>query len=300
MATNNRANKSLDTKLLSSYEAGSAFTIDSAQYTAFRLAHAADDVPFEVVPLQIVLGSAKGRFFVVGRTVLLKKLPKSQLGACPSNDTLLVFQLAASGRWQIVLEPSASAGAFATLATGRGGQAPPLPASLTSAVSGVPGRVANALARYEASGSLGPFRRSDFTGACWAVPDPRAAILGAQQQGFEARELFSPSGRVVSYLLSDGKALEMFTLRFAETIVAGSGTSIYWPHDRSQPSYDLLPIGHYSRVTEAGEVEIAAFVSPSGGYELCGAYSGVTSVTGARARASAEGTAPTLLGFVRG
>jgi|GEM_PF-2823139 len=303
MATNNRANAHLDTRLLGSYEAGSAYTIDAAQYQASRLAHASNNVPFSVVPLETVLapGSATSpeRFVVVGKTVLLKKLPKSQLGSCPSNDTLLVFQRSAGGRWQIVLEPSASTGAFARFATTAGHVASPVPSSLASTAGGVPGRVARALVRYEASGALGPFRRSDFSGSCWAVPDPRAAVQGALQAGFDARELFSPSGAALTYPLEGGRALELFTLRFADTIVAGSGTSIYWRHDSTIPSSALLPVGHYSRVTESGAVEIAAFVSPSGSYQLCGAYSGTTSITGVRAKVSSGGTGPTLLGFVR-
>jgi hypothetical protein len=303
MATNNRSNAALDTKLLGTYETGSAFTIDSADYEASRLAHSSSSVPFGVVPLQTVLssvglsGGTPARFLVVGRTVIEKKLPKKDLGACPEDDTLLVFQATARGRWQIVLEPSADAGGFAELATGGGHEASPVPAALASTAAGVPSRVANALVRYEASGSLGPFDKSDFNGACWAVPDPRAAVEQAQASGFDARELFSPAGLALTYLLRNGKALELFTLRYADTIVAPVNSPIIWHHNARIVSSSLLPAGSYSRITESGEVEIAAFVDSSGAYKLVGAYSGTTEITGDRTAPGSSTTQPTLLAF---
>ena len=298
MATNNRANASLDTKLLASYETGSAFAIDAAQYQASRLAHASDSLPFGVVPLQTVVSGSgtPERFLVVGRTVLSRRVPKSQLGACPNDDTLLLFEHSAPGdRWRIALEPSADAGRFAELAASRDGTASVVPAALEKATDELPGRVAAALVRFEASGRLGSLRPSDFNGACWAVPNPRLAVQQAEQAGFDARELFAPVGPSVTFALADGGGLALFALRFVETIVAPVSSAIAWHHDSQVITSSLLPAGRYSRVTETGEVEIAALVGSSGTYGLAGAYSGTTSITGTKAKAPLSGGPGTLL-----
>lgn len=248
--------------------------------------------------LQTVVSSSAvpERFLVVGRTVLSKKLPPSQLGPCPNDDTLLLFERSAPGdRWRIVLEPSADAGRFATLATSPGGTASAVPAAVEKAAGGLPARVATALVRYEASGRLGSLRQGDFNGACWAVPNPRLAVQQAQQAGFDARELFTPLGDSVTFALADGEGLALFALRFAETIVAPASSAIVWHHDSQVITSSLLPAGRYSRVTETGEVEIAAFVGSSGAYRLAGAYSGTTSITGAKEKAPPPGGPPTLL-----
>ncbi len=294
MSTNNKANSALDTPLLASYEAGSAFAIDAADYKASRLAHVTGSIPFGVKPLQVVLGSGGNSFLVVGETVLLAKLPKSRLGACPNSDTVLAFERSRAGRWQIVLEPSADSGRFPTLATATGGLARSVPAAASSVARRLPGEVATALEHYEASGQVGSLSRSDFTGSCWQVPDPHAEVISEQAAGFDARELYSPSGRTLTFPMPGGDTLVLFTLASSESIVAPAGAAVRWRHVSGAPWMSLLPAGLYGQVVESGQLEIAAVMSPGGGYRLVGAYSGITSVTGVKAKAQAPGGQPTL------
>jgi hypothetical protein len=299
MSRNNRANASLDTSLLASYEAGSAFRLDSATYRAVRRAERATGSkawarsiggPFSVSLRTVAIertGAYPARFLAIGDVKPLS--PSSPSG--PRCATILEFERrSARASWRIVLEPTVDA----SLSSSR------LPSGyerrpskrLARQASRLPGAVVKALLAEETSGKLGPFKRSDFAGGCWQLPNPRADVLGANASGFDQRDLFSvlkPSDTSV-FPISAKSALAVFTLDYDDQLIAGSTSRpLPWTHpsigkDPSAAWTYLLPKGYYSEVSEKGELEVAAEVSASGSYVVVGSYEGVTSLTGRRAR----------------
>ncbi|MGH9291238.1 MAG: hypothetical protein ACRDZ6_00475, partial [Acidimicrobiales bacterium] len=295
MTTNNTANSKLDERLLASYETGSALDIDAAQYRGARLSGTnAGSTPFALHLRQTVIGpSSSGRatdlesFVAVGRSYLLKKQPRSAKSSCPHPDTVLVFESRHGGAYKIALEPSADAGAVPRITTSRRDLAPALSAPLARSAARLPGAIATALERYEASGKLGGLSKGDFSGVCWALPNPRAELREAARAGFEERDLYRATGSVVSYPVSGHRAFVIFTLRSAESILAPSGNYVEWQHSRDDPSSYLLASGHYSRVTEQSEIEVAATTGAVSGasrmlYEIIGSYEGIVSIAGTR------------------
>ncbi len=295
MAKNNRANAALDTGLLATYEAGSAFAIDAANYQAERKAEKATrtsppNAPFEVEdqlsvlerepswPVQLLAG---GRIVSTG-----KKAPKG-----PSCDSLLDFEKTGSSRpWKIVLEPAIGP-SLPHLAV-RGGYAAPVSAGAVRAADSLPKRLVRALFHLETSGQLGPLKRSYFTGGCWQLPNPRVDLVNAEAAGYAARDTYSPvvPADTSVFALSGGKTLAIFTLRFKDEVIAPSPSS---PVDWTHPSLNgnsaaawtyLLPAGRYLQVTERGELQVAAVLSSSRkSYTIIGDYYGFIAVEGSRA-----------------
>jgi len=289
MATNNRANASLDLRLLRSYEAGSALAIDAASYA--EAAKAAPNVcsspPFGVRVLQAAAfgGNAYPRRFVVLGSSYALPLPKSCTAAtasCPDADWLLEFEQSHPGApWKIVLEPSAGTGRIVQVAA-VGPDVVPLQAASAVAAGRLPASIASALGTYGATGRLGALQASDFTAACWLLPNPRAAFEQYLRSGVSAQQVYSPAPDLVSVPLADSGALTLFTLRFVVTLVPrASGSSIEWISDPSvEPMTALLPSGQYSRIVENGLLELAAETRGDDGFRIIGAYSGVISVKG--------------------
>lgn len=295
MTRNNKANESLSLSLLKSYEGGSALAIDSATYV--ESAHDANRSclipPFGVKVLQVMARSGKSypaQFIALGDTYQMKPLHgcTSSPGACPDAGTILVFSRpTAAVPWTIVVEPSADNGDSVRLRgdgpDGTGAVAAPLPPAGLDA-NAAPAGVAKELQGYELTGHLGSLKSSDFTGTCWAIPDPRAAYVQYQKSLVDARETYSPAPGVVSYTTTAGSSvLSLFTLDFETTLVPiGAGASIDWISDPADPVTALLPTGGYSRIVEKGSLEIAAVVSGAGSADvsIIGAYGGVTSISG--------------------
>ena len=209
-STNNKANSTLDLPLLHSYESGSAYAIDGAQYTMSKLAKKlgtkpAPFEPFSVRPLQVVVGGGRKYplgFLAVGTTSL--EGAGKATGSCPHGDTLLEYEKSsAASPWRIILEPAANQGDFAQLAS-EDGVAAPLSAAEDAAADKVPQRVATALQSYEVSGRLGPFSSVDFNGPCWSIPYPRKELLQIEASGVSGRELYRRAGGTVSYLIGAG------------------------------------------------------------------------------------------------
>lgn len=302
VVVNNRANSRLDATLLHSFESGSAYSIDAAVYTMSKRAHETAGLsPFgiRVRSLSVPLRSGAPRpFAVLGTSYPIGSHQPVTSSACNYMDPLLVFQRPSPGSpYDIVLEPTVDARAVGGFASAAGGYAAAVPAAEQSVAGALPGQVAHDLEHYEVSGSLGPFTRSDFTGTCWSVPDPRVALKTAEQANLSARELFRPTGEVASFLLTGGRTIVIFTLSYSEQLVPlSSSRSIAWTSrpKQSLPSV-LLPTGHYSRITENGEVEIAAVLTPgavAGRFRLVGDYPGVTSIVGTRSSAPPGSSGP--------
>ncbi|MGH9303457.1 MAG: hypothetical protein ACRDZ5_03480, partial [Acidimicrobiales bacterium] len=316
MATNNRANAKLDNRLLESYETDSALQIDAAQYHAERLSGSrAASTPFSIHIRQTVLeaGARPSAFAVVGESYLLGRKPASE--PCPNSDSVLVFERSGDNNaYKIALEPSSDHLGIPQVSTGRGDVAVPLTSSLAKAARAMPSRLATALERYEASGVLGGLSKSDFSGSCWALPDPRVELQSVGRSGLEERQLFKPVGLMVTFQLRNGLALVMFTLSSEETIVSASpGAFVDWRHVRGDPTTYFLASGHYSKVTERTDIEVVATLGeppgPSGprdsvgsttgqttghtgarpGYRVIGAYEGALAVTGTRISAGSGG-----------
>jgi hypothetical protein len=300
--TNNTANASYNSSLLRSYESGSAFAIDDASYRQDELARKAKDPiganePFTVKPLAYSLsteGPSAGSWVVVGTQENLGK-PTAKAPIC---NTALVFDRPASGdSWHIILEPTLAAGYAPSFAVGSGDRAQRPPVSLSRRVDAVPGRIRQALLSEETSGRLGPFTKADFNRPCGSIPNPRSDVTQAQAAGFDGRDLFSvatPSD-THAYELKGGSALVIFTLGYSDQIVAGSGEAIPWQHTASAanpapPFVYLLGAGDYSAVDEAGELELAVVVSPSGSLSVVGSYPGVTRVTGVPSKVTTPGS----------
>jgi len=99
---------------------------------------------------------------------------------------------------------------------------------------------------------------------------------------------------VSEFVLSGGRVLVIFTLSSTEQLLPSSTKrSIGWTAQPSQslPS-DLLPTGHYSQVTEAGQTEMAVVIRPDlpASFTVVGDYSGIESVTGTKSSAPAGPT----------
>ncbi|MHB1988658.1 MAG: hypothetical protein ACYCSF_11855, partial [Acidimicrobiales bacterium] len=305
MAINNRSNAKLDSGLLATYEAGSAYALDNSTYRADRLAKAnLSNAPFTIHLRSIGLvrqATWPAQFLAVGPIVsLAKKVPKA-----PSCAALLDFEkMSASGRWRIVLEPSTDNKDLPHFAVTAGGFAQrPTPAAVRAA-DAVPSEVAKALFSQETSGALGPFEKSDFTGSCWQLPDPRLDVIGAQQSGYTQRDLFSRAfpPDTAAFALAGGRTLVMFTLHYDDELIAEAPSRpIEWSRASvtKDPgaiwTYFLRP-GPYSEIREKGAVEVAVELSSNHKhYTVIGSYSGVTSVTGTRAsRASTQVPTGTL------
>jgi hypothetical protein len=312
MSTNNRANAGFDLPLLGTYESGSAYAIDAAQYKMSKLAKGlgtkpASFEPFSIHPLQVVVGgggSYPAGFLAVGGTYLEGAAKAG--GSCPHGDSLLQYEKSsARSPWRIVLEPDADEGRFVTLAADNG-IAAPLTAAERSAADRVPQRVATDLQDYEVSGRLGPFSSGDFNGTCWSMPDPRKELLQTEASGLSGRELYRPASGTVAYLIAGGgtagsasatagrgslpAVLVLFTLRFENQLFAPAGSPIEWREQpASYPDSVLLRAGRYSAVDERGDLELAAELEGDGRISIVGEYDGVTSVTGTRAEAAGPG-----------
>lgn len=297
---NNRANAQLSASLLHSFESGSAYSIDSAVYTMTKLAHAPTS-GLSAFGIQIRSASVPRpstypyEFAIIGSTYSLPSRKPLPAAPCGSLRTLLVFErTSAAGAWDISLEPSVDGTAVGSFATGAGRYAPVVPAAASTAARELPAAVAHDLQQYEASGSLGPFARTDFTGKCWALPDPRSDLKSAEQARLSARELFSPTGQVAEFMLSGGRVLVIFTLSSTEQLLPSNvKRSIAWTSRPSQslPS-DLLPTGHYAQITELGQTEVAVVITAASParFTVVGDYSGIESVTGTKSSAPAGPT----------
>jgi hypothetical protein len=304
MATNNKANETLNLSLLKSYEAGSALDIDAATYT--ESAHVANRSclipPFGVKVLQTMARSGlsyPAQFIALGNTYQMKPLHgcTSSAGACPDAGTILVFSRPSAGSpWKIVLEPSADNGDSVHLwgngPDGTGSVAAALPPAGLDAAA-VPSDVAKELATYEVSGRLGSLKSSYFSGSCWAIPDPRAPYEQYRKSGVDESERYSPASDLVSYATATGASvLSIFTLDYEIDLVpVGAGASIDWISDPADPVTALLPSGGYSKIVEKGSLQIAAVVSGSSSADvtIIGAYGGVTSISGTAGSTSSGG-----------
>ncbi|MGO8875635.1 MAG: hypothetical protein ACLQNG_07710 [Acidimicrobiales bacterium] len=287
MATNNRANSSLDLRLLESYEAGSALAIDAASYAEAAKAAASDCsfAPFDMAVLETVaLGDSAypRRFVALGSS---RPLPPpagcpTASNPCPHADSLFEFEQAAPGAsWKIVLEPSAGAGRVVDFSTGAPAGAAP---AGVAAARRLPAAVAAALGTYEATGRLGRLQASDFSSSCWLIPNPRAAYEEDLKGGVTLRQIYSPAPDEAAVPISGGHALGLFTLLFVTTLVPRTPDGVIdWVSDAAaDPVTGLLASGAYSRIVEDGSVEVAAETAGTGAFRIIGAYSGVTSVTG--------------------
>jgi hypothetical protein len=308
MITNNRANATLDSSLLASYEAGSAFTLDNASYEADRAARFVPPAsPFAVDLRDLGLvhqTSWPASFLAIGtQQTLVRNAPKG-----PTCGTLLDFErTSASSRWHIVLEPSVNANALPTPAKTAGGYEVAVSAARQREAGRLAGEVRAAFLSEETSGNLGPFAKSDFTGSCWELPDPRADVVQAEASGLSQRDLFStvPRSTTAAFALSGGSTLVIFTLDTEDQVVETSPSDpITWTHPSlsKEPGAAwtyFLPTGYYSAVNEWGAIEIAVVLSPSGrSWSVVGSYSGITKLSGQKTK-SAPSQAPstTLAGF---
>jgi hypothetical protein len=297
MATNNRANARLDSSLLASYEAGSAFTLDNASYEADRVAHFRPlPSPFTVDLTELAVTrqtSFPARFVAEG---IQRPLSKSAPAAPTSCGTILTFERGSPrSPWRIVLEPSLAASQLPHLAGGSGGFSPAVDAARRRVADGLPARVVRALLTEETTGRLGPFRPSDFTDPCGGIPNPRQDVTSAEAAGFGQRDLFRTAARpdTTAVALAGGGTLVMFTLRFEDQLLATEPSNLI---DWSHPSLSRSPAeawtyflaaGTYSEVNESGELEMAVELSASAtSWHFLGSYGGVTSVTGHRATPS--------------
>ncbi|HLI43593.1 MAG TPA: hypothetical protein VKU92_03900 [Acidimicrobiales bacterium] len=297
MATNNRANARLDSSLLASYEAGSAFALDNATYEADRAAHfRPPPAPFTVDLMQLALTrqtAYPAKFVAEG---IQHSLSKSAPAAATSCGTILTFERASSrSPWRIVLEPSLKASQLPRLASGSGGFAPAVDQARRRVADGLPEKVVQALLTEETTGRLGPFRPSDFTDPCGGIPNPRQDVTSAEAAGFSQRDLFRTAARpdTTAFALAGGGTLVMFTLRFEDQLLATEPSNLIdWSHPSLSQSPGeawtyFLSAGTYSEVSESGELEMAVELSPSGtSWRFVGSYGGVTSVTGHRATPS--------------
>lgn len=299
MASNNRANASIDLALLKTYEAGSALAIDAASYAESAKVQrtACAYAPFTLKVLQAVAEGSTGyprRFVVLGTSVPLA--PRKGCAAsstsgtsCPRPDSVFELERAARGApWKIVLEPSADSGRLVRLAAD-GTVVRTLPATEASFARHLPDAVAAALQAYGATGRLGPLRSGEFSSACWVLPNPRAALEQYRNSGVTEAEVYSPRSDEVGLPLAapDAGALVMFSLEFKSTLVPSvPGSSIDWVSDPSaDPVTALLASGQYARIVERGLLELAVATSSNGRFRIIGAYSGVTFVTGVRGSA---------------
>lgn len=290
MATNNRANAKLDSSLLSSYETGSAFTIDDSSYSADRAAgYHPPPSPFVIRKPTIGLArytSWPAEFVVEGeQRPLGRHIPKE-----PVCGGFLVFRRAApSGRWQIFLEPSADLSETLRFAPAGGGYMAPAGRTLERDVSGIPSAFTRDLLHEELTGGLGPFTRSDFQGSCWSIPNPREDVESAEATGFSQRDLyhtvFPPDTTTIP--LTGSRALVIFTVDFVNEMVEGSPQKpIGWT--RPRPSADpglawtyFLAAGGYRSISVKGELEVAVVYSEATKrWSVVGSYSGVTAVSG--------------------
>jgi hypothetical protein len=310
MATNNRANAALSSSLLASYEAGSAFVLDNSTYAADRAAkYHPSYTPFTVALRAVGVTRQSGwpaHFVALGTQHTLGK--RGPVG--PSCGTALWFEKSApSAKWHIVLEPSLDAKQIPQPATTNGGYEQSVAAARVRLADAVPAEVVKALFALETSGRLGPFRRSDFTGQCWQMPNPRLDVLNAESAGFSQRDLFTKAARpdTAALALTGGGTLVMFTLGFEDQLVSTlSSNPIDWTHPSLSKNPGaawmyFLSSGTYSEIVERGELEVAVELSPSGrSWSVVGAYSGVTSVTGHRVKATPAPPSGTMLSaFVR-
>ena len=308
MATNNTANAELNGRLLATYEAGSAFALDDASYRGDRAARfRPPNSPFTVDISAVAVArraSWPARFLAVGTQRSL--LPKAPAG--PSCDALLYFERqSAGGRWRLFLEPTVNASASPRPATGAGGFAAPVSTAARAASRSLPGKLVKAFYAEETSGRLGPFSKSDFTGSCWQLPNPRLDLIGAEASGFSQRDLFSVlrPADTSAVALRGGSTLVMFTLRFEDQLIASSSSrAIPWAHAslKKNPGAAwtyFLPTGTYSQVNESGELEVAVLLGANAkSWRVIGAYTGVTSVRGQKAKHSSTSGGGTLASFV--
>ncbi len=292
METNNKANKALSSSLLATYESGSAFNLDNATNDQERLALKAKDplaayTPFDLDVRSVGVvrrPSGEESFVVIGTPHTLVQNPP-KLPACDS--VLDLERPSSSASFKLALEPSVPPSDLPPLAISADGYEAPVSSSQQSMAAKLPQRVVTAFLTEETSGKLGPFAKSSFTRACGSLPDPRLDVVDAESKDDDARDLYSVAQPpdVSEYALTSGRTLVMFTLRFDDEVVAPSSSPIEWTHtatakDPAEPSVYLLKAGAYKEVSEAGEIEIAAVVQPSGAYAVVGSYPGVTGITG--------------------
>lgn len=289
-ATNNRANARLSSSLLESYETGSALTIDNATYAADRAAHYVPPAtPFDLTHAAVGVSRDKNwpAEFVVKGTLhqLGHNLPKE-----PTCSEFLLFRrAAASGQWQIFLEPTTDPLSSLRFQSSGGGYVTPPSRSLERAVAGLPQAFSHALLHEELTGDLGPFTRADFTGSCWSIPNPRADFESAEASGFSQRDLYHPvfPPDTTTVPLAGGDALVIFTVVFSDQMVEGSPSRpIGWTHPKPTASPDstwpyFIAAGGYRSIDEKGEIEVAVVYSPATKkWKVAGSYGGVTSVSG--------------------
>lgn len=295
MATNNKANAKLDSALLASFEGGSAFAIDDATYKADKAARFTPPAsPFTLDLGELALTRQTtwpATFLAVGTQQPLQK-SSSKAATC---DAMLDFQkTSASGKWRIVLEPTVNAKGVPKLAKAKAGYAPTVSPATEKLADALPAKVTAALLAEETSGKLGPFSKSDFTGDCWELPNPRADLTEAAEAGYDQRDLFSPIDPpdTQSVALAGGSTLVMFTLRFEDEMISSSDNPVSWGHPSLSKNPEeawtyFLASGSYSEVKESGELQVAVVLSPGGKkWSVVGSYSGVTSVTGTKAKTS--------------
>jgi hypothetical protein len=307
MATNNKANRSLDLTLLKSYETGSALAIDAASYReSAQLADSACEYPpFGLKVLQAVAeggASYPQRFVVLASSYPLPQPSgcSSPGGSCPHADSIFSYERASAGApWKITLEPSADSGDIVHLdaSDGAAGQ---LSASDASAARELPPALATDLESYEATGGRGPLQASYFTGTCWLIPDPRAALEQYRKSAVTSHQVYSPASDQVSVPVAGGGALTIFTLDFETSLLpASAGGTIDWVAAPTvEPVTGLLPSGQYRSIEEKGALQIAAETGPAGKFTIVGSYDGITSVTGTLGAPGQGGGGGVLVSYV--
>ncbi|MGH9300191.1 MAG: hypothetical protein ACRDZT_09760, partial [Acidimicrobiales bacterium] len=298
----------------STYEAGSAYSLDSASYVQQRLVKAATGSDPLAAPFTDRLGAVgvgrqpafPAQFLAVGNS---ESLPSK--ASSPTCGSLLDFsRSSASSRWRIVNEPGTLPGAVPSLAL-RDGYLARLSQTAVRNADALPATVARDLIDEETGASRKPFTRADFQGnRCWGLPDPRADVVGAAAGGYAQRDFFSvrSPADTVAYPLANGGTLVLFTIDFHDQMLGGSAGAINWSHPSLQKSpslawMDLIARGSYEEVDESGEIEIAATIPKAGSragapFAIIGDYEGVTGLSGRKAKGTATtGGGGTLTGF---
>ena len=269
MATNNRANRSIDLSLLKTYEGGSALAIDAASYveSAKTPSSACSYPPFGITVLETVAlgGTSYPRRFGTSRPLA----PPKVLGQSSPPERRLAVRVRAVGSWRALEDHPRAIGGH------RQGRRPRQRrfAGSTSFSAGI-GR-GRALA-----GSVGvrsrqlrddraprsPERPRVRGRAASCSRTPRGGLRAVREERCDRTAGLSPAADRVTAPLTSGGTLSLFTLNFVTTLVpTAADGSIEWVSVPSaEPVTGLLPTGQYSRIVQHGVLELAVTTSRAG------------------------------------
>ncbi len=277
---NNLNNQTLSIPGQGQIETGTALALDDAFFKMQKLAGSKSVTGANYIPFyyslkgdSIPYSSHYPAHFLAMVSLTSPANSASPAAACPNSDSATLFEFVKSSpnsNWKVALEPFTNGSTSPKFATLKDGYSAPLnpKTKLVLPLAQIPATFAQALQIYGTSGRItGGLAKSDFsTTGCWSVFDFHQGYTFYKSASIAPTLSIAPvtPSDVVTFPLTKGAVLELFSLRFVYNLRPATATgSINQQTQRGNPYSYTLPAGQYSSVSQPGICELAVVDPPN-------------------------------------